>query len=1118
MPSVAHHTARPNRRSVAAVAAILTVLSGWGVHQAPVAQAATADKIAVKQAQPGTGIFVTGTGLNDATAVSFVGTTDPADDVAAPHFIAMDPKKLAVQVPAGAATGPIAVTTPTGTVTTPVSITILKQPRIDALSTTWGSPGSTLTITGDNLLGEKKPVIALGAKKLAPLLGSTQAELRVSVPTGLPGGTAPLSVTTTGGSASTTFYVGPAVKAITPAMGTSAGGTVASIVGMGFTGVDGFEDDAETPDIDESLDGVTIGGERVTKLIAVRDTEVVVEVPPGTDPAADVVVRTTDGSTVAESGTAVKFAYRPLPAVTSLSQNWNAINDPSEIVVEGVNLTETTGVFVGSLKVTDVVADPDAGTLTFTPPMSVKAAPTMLTFTNVAAGVTYKATTPFAYVTTPVVTKLVPATGPAGTSVTISGTSFGSGTEAFFGDTEAMCTVVSFLALRCVAPPGADVTEVTVDNGVGTSGATATTRFTYTEDPLTPAPVVGLPNVTTLLPAYGATGSTVDVRGANVHTATSFEFTGPEDTWVEADGMLVVGPGRVVVTVPEEAVTGEVRVKSPVGTVESLGRIFTKTVRPRVTSIDVVGDTLYAATPGDLLKIQGSGLFIKGAKTEVTIGGKPAPILAKPVPNAKTIVVRVPLSAGGRAAVTLYYVPEVKAVKPMTYSRAGGTVTTINGVGFTGVDSVTVAGGRRSAVTFGGVRVGRMVFMSDKSIIVTTGRGSASADPIVVTSQHDGRFGTSDGKTRSVDAPIASITSVSPDTGPTGTTPPPVTITGEHLKTTSVVKFGANTATVQSAADDGTSMVVIPPSRPTTATVGITITNMDDGEQLSTTVADAYTYVLQPATITGLSVSTAVPGSQVTVSGTSFVNVSSVRFGSIEVAYTVVNPSTIFVTVPATPSGAAGTLAEISVVNGTGQSSTASPATANDWTWDNSPTLVSLSASTGAAGSTITINGSNFVGVTRVRFGYTDATSYTVVNQNTITAVVPATPGGAGGQVVDVVVEIGDLVSRPVNAAADNWTWMAPAVVTAMTHSTAPAGTTVTVTGTGFTDISAVQIHTKQVTSYTVLSDTSLTFVVPPSDATGPTSSGSKRDVRIYNGSGLVSTASPATADDWTFQ
>lgn len=54
------------------------------------------------------------------------------------------------------------------------------------------------------------------------------------------------------------------------------------------------------------------------------------------------------------------------------------------------------------------------------------------------------------------------------------------------------------------------------------------------------------------------------------------------------------------------------------------------------------------------------------------------------------------------------------------------------------------------------------------------------------------------------------------------------------------------------------------------------------------------------------------------------------------------------------------------------------------------PSVSSFAPLTGSVGSTVTINGSGFVNVNRVRFNQTNAVSFTVVNSNTITAVVPS--------------------------------------------------------------------------------------------------------------------------------
>src|SRR5688500_14242322 len=91
-------------QSIALVAALAATLSGLSVVNAPIAQAAVAAKIAPAAAQVGTGVTVTGEGLAETSAVTFLGADGPADDVVAPNFVVLDNKKVMVQVPPGVET------------------------------------------------------------------------------------------------------------------------------------------------------------------------------------------------------------------------------------------------------------------------------------------------------------------------------------------------------------------------------------------------------------------------------------------------------------------------------------------------------------------------------------------------------------------------------------------------------------------------------------------------------------------------------------------------------------------------------------------------------------------------------------------------------------------------------------------------------------------------------------------------------------------------------------------------------------------------------------------------------------------------------------------------------
>ncbi|MBN9082827.1 MAG: hypothetical protein BGP04_01380 [Rhizobiales bacterium 62-17] len=88
----------------------------------------------------------------------------------------------------------------------------------------------------------------------------------------------------------------------------------------------------------------------------------------------------------------------------------------------------------------------------------------------------------------------------------------------------------------------------------------------------------------------------------------------------------------------------------------------------------------------------------------------------------------------------------------------------------------------------------------------------------------------------------------------------------------------------------------------------------------------------------------------------------------------------------------------------------------------NGPTVTSISPTSGptGGGTSVVITGTNFVGVTAVRFGATNATGFTVVSPTQISATAPA---GAAGT-VDVTVTAGGSTSA--TSAADRYTYVTP--------------------------------------------------------------------------------------------
>jgi len=155
-----------------------------------------------------------------------------------------------------------------------------------------------------------------------------------------------------------------------------------------------------------------------------------------------------------------------------------------------------------------------------------------------------------------------------------------------------------------------------------------------------------------------------------------------------------------------------------------------------------------------------------------------------------------------------------------------------------------------------------------------------------------------------------------------------------------------------------------------------------------------------------------------------------------------------------------------------------------------------------AGGTIVTITGTGFSGVTKVAFGPVDATSFTVVSDTEITAVSPA----QAASIQNVVVTTSAGTSQPV-VAVHPFFYDAP-VPTVMgvapTSGPTGGGTTVTITGTGFTGAGKVAFGHVAATSFTVVSDSKINAVTP---AQGP----GTRDVTVTTAGG---TNGPVAAVD----
>ena len=141
-------------------------------------------------------------------------------------------------------------------------------------------------------------------------------------------------------------------------------------------------------------------------------------------------------------------------------------------------------------------------------------------------------------------------------------------------------------------------------------------------------------------------------------------------------------------------------------------------------------------------------------------------------------------------------------------------------------------------------------------------------------------------------------------------------------------------------------------------------------------------------------------------------------------------------------------------------------------------TNVSVTSGPAAGGTGVTVTGTGFTGATAVTFGASPATSFTVNGDTSITAVSPAASAGT----IDVTVTTAGGTSAA--SSTDQFTFIAAPAVSGISpdSGTVDGGTLVTITGTNFIDVAAVNFG-ETPAGFTVNDDASITAVSPTAEA-----------------------------------
>lgn len=237
-------------------------------------------------------------------------------------------------------------------------------------------------------------------------------------------------------------------------------------------------------------------------------------------------------------------------------------------------------------------------------------------------------------------------------------------------------------------------------------------------------------------------------------------------------------------------------------------------------------------------------------------------------------------------------------------------------------------------------------------------------------------------------------------------------------------------------------------------------------------------------------------GTTVTLDGQHLLGTTAVHFGGMAATdVSVISDVQMTVTAPA-GTGAV----DVTVTNPAGTSATSTHDTYTYDTPPSPPTVTGISPISGEAGggTSVVITGTGLSGATGVSFGGVAATSFTQDSDSQVTAVSPA-----GSGTVDVTVTTPNGTSA--TSTADQFTYTVPAPAAPQVTDVSPnagprsGGTTVTLTGSGFTGATKVTVGGTKA-RFTVVGDTTITLKTPASSSTGV------RQIRVTGPSGTSAT------------
>jgi alpha-tubulin suppressor-like RCC1 family protein len=224
---------------------------------------------------------------------------------------------------------------------------------------------------------------------------------------------------------------------------------------------------------------------------------------------------------------------------------------------------------------------------------------------------------------------------------------------------------------------------------------------------------------------------------------------------------------------------------------------------------------------------------------------------------------------------------------------------------------------------------------------------------------------------------------------------------------------------------------------------------------------------------------TTAGGTSVTITGTHFTGATAVKFASTSAtSFTVNSPTSITAISPA----GTGTM-DVTVTTPAGTSATSF---ADQFSYVAPPTVTKLKPTKGpvTGGTTVTITGTNLTGATAVKFGSTNATSFTVKTVKSLTSIIAVSPPETPATVDLTVTTPGGTSAI---STKDHFKFVPTVTGLSPNTGSTAGGTSVTITGAGFAlgkTATVFKFGTTKGTSVNCTSTTECT-VVSPAHAVG---------------------------------